>query len=168
LPISAGYVACIWSAYVVDDIGSEFQQNYSEDQQKQVECGQIALQNLSAISQRVLHTIIHHLAGVVRFLSCLSTIISLSFLLAHTSKANDAPFVSRMLAQSLLPGASPDLSREALTLQAALIAHDTQFLSDNLTERCPACHVEIPLQDIANAVCSNGHTWGADLDFDYS
>ena len=66
-----------WSAYVVDGIDSEFKRNYSEDQQKQVECGQIALQILSAISQRVLHTIIRHLGGIIGFLSCLSTFIAL-------------------------------------------------------------------------------------------
>lgn len=28
-----------------------------------------------------------------------------------------------------------------------------------LDEMCPACHTQIPLQDIFSAVCPNGHVW---------
>jgi hypothetical protein len=30
-----------------------------------------------------------------------------------------------------------------------------------LIELCPACGVEVPLENITSAVCRNGHTWGA-------
>lgn len=76
------------------------------------------------------------------------------------------PFVLRMVVQSALPGSPPDLSIEGQNLSVvmhAVVPTDAEpptTLTNGLNELCPACQVEVPLQDITNAVCSNGHTWG--------
>lgn len=63
--------------------------------------------------------------------------------------------------QSLLPGSPQDLADEAQALSDTLT---TSFAIDpavtGLHELCPACHAEVPLQDITGATCPNGHTWG--------
>jgi hypothetical protein len=66
----------------------------------------------------------------------------------------------RMVVQSLLPGSPPDLSAEGHHLSA--IAQRALPISavNTFNELCPACRVEVPLQDITTAVCSNGHAWG--------
>jgi general transcription factor 3C protein 4 len=77
--------------------------------------------------------------------------------------ANDAPFVARIVAQSLLSGVPPDLSQEAQNVLAemrAVVPSVVESLSITSNEQCPACQTEISLQDITNAVCLNGHTWG--------
>ena len=79
--------------------------------------------------------------------------------------ANDVPFVLRMVVQSLLEGAPPDLSAEGNQLSAvvrAVVHPDEQsmLVNNSFSERCPACQVEVQLQDIMTAVCSNGHSWG--------
>jgi general transcription factor 3C protein 4 len=64
--------------------------------------------------------------------------------------------------QGLLPGLPPDLSLEAQNLSANLNAslHGIDQAATGLNELCPACHVEVPLVDITNALCANGHAWG--------
>lgn len=67
----------------------------------------------------------------------------------------------RVVVQSLLPGSPPDLSNEAQALSDevnAVIAIDST--TAGLHELCPACHIEVPLKDITQATCQNGHTWG--------
>ena len=80
--------------------------------------------------------------------------------------ANEMPFVSRMVVQSLLPGSPPDLSEEGRNL-SDLVQHLvvgtgplTPFDVENqLNEICPACGVQVALKDITMAVCDNGHSW---------
>lgn len=85
--------------------------------------------------------------------------------LTSHSTASDLPFVLRMVVQSLLPGSPPDLSIEGQSLSFMVQAiaptePESALASNDLSEYCPACRVEVPLQDITTAVCSNGHTWG--------
>lgn len=81
------------------------------------------------------------------------------------------PFVSRMVLQSLLPGSPPDLTEEGRNL-SNLVQHlerpmmeeeeeSPPFdIASQLNEICPACGVQVRLQDITKAVCDNGHSWG--------
>lgn len=107
----------------------------SKDPQSREECGQVAEQLLSAISYRVLQTIVRHLTAVVGILT-----------------PDDAPFVKKIMSRSTLPGAPPDLASEAQRLGNAI-------KSDSSVESCPACGANIPMADLNNAVCGNGHTW---------
>jgi hypothetical protein len=66
----------------------------------------------------------------------------------------------RMVVQSLLPGSPPDLSAEGDHLSAITQAALSVPAVNTFNELCPACQVEVPLQDITTAACSNGHTWG--------
>ena len=111
--------------------------------------------------------------------------------------ANDVPFVSRLIVQSLLPGCPLDLVEEGKKLsekiqpllkqaKSASTASATSSSSTmdttaptggkeageplvpseadimtQLLELCPACGLEVPLEDITSAVCRDGHTWGA-------
>ena len=88
---------------------------------------------------------------------------------SSTLIANEMPFISRMVVQSLLPGSPPDLSEEGRNL-SNLVQHlvgtgpltedSAPFdIASQLNEVCPACGVQVPLKDITMAVCSNGHTW---------
>jgi len=75
--------------------------------------------------------------------------------------AADIPFVLRVVVQSLLPGSPPDLSSEAQALSdrvKAVVEIDPNIAG--LHEVCPACHIGVPLQDITQATCLKGHTWG--------
>ncbi|KAG6888595.1 hypothetical protein C0995_007114 [Termitomyces sp. Mi166 len=127
---------------------ADFVWKYIRDEQKQVECGHVAQDLLNKISHRVLRTIIRHLTAVVDLLT-----------------PNDIPFVLRMVVQSLLPGSPEDLSIEGKRLQnisQAVVYSNSQdiLVTNTFNELCPACKVEVPLQDITTAVCTNGHTWG--------
>ncbi|GLB40900.1 putative transcription factor IIIC subunit delta N-term [Lyophyllum shimeji] len=126
---------------------ADFAWKHSEDEEKQNECGQVAQNLLNTISHRNLRTIIRHLAAAVNLLT-----------------PNDIPFVLRMVVQSMLPGSPPDLSAEGENLQAvsqAAVFPDPSLapVTNIFNELCPACRVEVPLQDITTATCSNGHTW---------
>lgn len=75
--------------------------------------------------------------------------------------AVDIPFVLRVVVQSLLPGSPSDLSSEAQALSdrvKAVVEIDPNIAG--LHEVCPACHIGVPLQDITQATCLKGHTWG--------
>jgi hypothetical protein len=63
--------------------------------------------------------------------------------------------------QGLLPGLPADLSAEAQHLSETLnaVLHEIDQTATGLIELCPACHVEVPLVDITNALCANGHAW---------
>ncbi|RDB16625.1 hypothetical protein Hypma_002848 [Hypsizygus marmoreus] len=120
---------------------------HSGNEEHQNACGEVAQLLLNTISHRVLRTIIRHLAAAVNVLT-----------------PNDIPFVLRMVVQSLLPGSPPDLSEEGNSLSA--ISQTTVFpdpqsapVTNSFNEVCPACRVEVPLEDITTAICSNGHTW---------
>ncbi|KAH7920247.1 hypothetical protein BV22DRAFT_1021558 [Leucogyrophana mollusca] len=116
----------------------------SHDPQTQATCGHVAQVLLTAISQRVLRIMIRHIAALVAVLT-----------------PADIPFVLRVVVQGLLPGSPPDLSAEAQALSDAVNARVAVGPSmAGLHEVCPACHVEVPLQDITRAICPNGHTWG--------
>ncbi|PPQ85130.1 hypothetical protein CVT25_004230 [Psilocybe cyanescens] len=75
-----------------------------------------------------------------------------------------------MIVQSLLPGCPPELTEEGKQLSLLiqpLVAASSPSASAapdgfgaELNESCPACGVDVPLQDITTAVCANGHTWG--------
>ena len=85
--------------------------------------------------------------------------------------ADEMPFVSRMVVQSLLPGSPPDLTEEGKNL-SNLVQHSLGTglmteedsppfdIASQLNEICPACGVQVPLRDITMAVCDNGHSWG--------
>ncbi|KAG6844758.1 hypothetical protein H0H87_003981 [Tephrocybe sp. NHM501043] len=126
---------------------ADFVWKYIGTEEKQTECGHVAQKLLNTISHRVLRTIIRHLAAAVNLLT-----------------SNDIPFILRMVVQSLLPGSPEDLSTEGNALQKISQAvvypnPEDRPITNTFNERCPACGVEVPLEDITNAVCSNGHSW---------
>lgn len=69
----------------------------------------------------------------------------------------------RMVIQSLLPGSPPDLTAEGKHLSSIAQAALPAPANNTFNELCPACQVEVPLQDITTAICSNGHTWGRSI-----
>ncbi|TFK36254.1 transcription factor IIIC subunit delta N-term-domain-containing protein [Crucibulum laeve] len=126
---------------------ADFAWKLSDSDEKRDQCGLVAQGLLNNISHRILRSIIRHLVSVVDVLT-----------------PSDVPFVLRMVVQSLLPGSPSDLSQEGRHLSALVeglvAAMQTEGAeSDALHEGCPACRVEVPLQDITTAVCPNGHTW---------
>jgi hypothetical protein len=74
----------------------------------------------------------------------------------------DVPFALRIVVQGLLPGLPPELSAEAQNLSGNLgaVLQGIDPTATGLNEICPACHVDVPLVDITNALCANGHAWG--------
>lgn len=110
----------------------------------------------------MLRTIIRHLVASVQILTGKPSLYIPAALPESEgiNKANDFPFVMRMVVQSLLPGSPPDLSEEGHRLSAIVQASLPVPAVNTFNELCPACRVEVPLQDITTAVCSNGHTWG--------
>lgn len=81
-----------------------------------------------------------------------------------------------MVVQSLLPGSPPNLTEEGKYLsnlvERRLVGTTEPLIEDSpppfdiesqLNEICPACGVQVPLQDITMAVCGNGHSWGVCL-----
>jgi Putative zinc-finger of transcription factor IIIC complex len=76
---------------------------------------------------------------------------------------DELPFVLRVAIQCMLQGIPQELSTEAQTLANKVTTSfppiEHQGVSGGLEELCPACGVEVPLTDIAVAVCSNGHKW---------
>ncbi|KAF9004682.1 transcription factor IIIC subunit delta N-term-domain-containing protein [Cyathus striatus] len=131
---------------------ADFAWKLSDNEKKQEECGVVAQELLNSISHRILRTVIRHLMSVVDILTIA-----------------DVPFVLRMVVQSLLPGSPMDLSAEGSHLSSLVkgivaCSNEAGEAMDNdvtkeLNEHCPACKVEVPLQDIISAVCPNGHTW---------
>ncbi|KAI6139709.1 transcription factor IIIC subunit delta N-term-domain-containing protein [Pisolithus tinctorius] len=114
-----------------------------QDAEMRNECGRVASAQLTAISHRVLRVLVRHLTAIVTTLSPV-----------------DVPFVLRVVVQSLLPGSPLDLSSEAQALSDkvnAMTAIEPGGIG--LHEICPACRVEVPLQDITQATCLKGHTW---------
>jgi general transcription factor 3C polypeptide 4 len=69
--------------------------------------------------------------------------------------------VLRVVIQCMLPGTPQELSAEAEILAKKVTSSfppvEHEGVSDG--ELCPACGVEVPLTDIAEAICSNGHRW---------
>ncbi|THU78751.1 hypothetical protein K435DRAFT_973415 [Dendrothele bispora CBS 962.96] len=114
--------------------------------ERQEECGRTAHSLLTTISHRNLRTIIRHLVAV-----------------SDKFALDDIPFVRRMVVQSLLEGSPPDLSSEGQSLSEVVSkmfeaeAQSSDY--QNLNEVCPACQVEVRLDNITNATCTNGHTW---------
>ncbi|KAF9479133.1 hypothetical protein BDN70DRAFT_709576 [Pholiota conissans] len=130
---------------------ADFAWKLSITEEKRSQCGVVAQSMLNAISHRILRTLIRHLVSVVNVLT-----------------ADDIPFVSRIILQSLLHGCPPDLTEEVnqlSTLIQPFIETSTaagsvsEGILNTLNESCPACRVEVPLQDITTAVCTNGHSW---------
>ncbi|KAF9220011.1 hypothetical protein BS17DRAFT_854039 [Gyrodon lividus] len=114
-----------------------------KDAELRVGCGQVAQNQLAAISHRILRILVRHLTAIVTELA-----------------PSDVPFVLRVVVQSRLAGSPVDLSSEAEALSNkvnAAIAIDPMIAG--LHELCPACHIEVPLEDIAQATCLNGHSW---------
>ncbi|KAJ8085355.1 hypothetical protein PM082_011017 [Marasmius tenuissimus] len=114
----------------------------TEDPQKRVDYGDVAGILLTAICHRNLRTMLKHLAAVTSAFTI-----------------DDVPFVLRMVVQSLLPGAPPELSAEGENLSTIVHAMFDDQATGGLNELCPACHVQVPLENIVNAKCSNGHVW---------
>ncbi|KAI0272725.1 transcription factor IIIC subunit delta N-term-domain-containing protein [Gloeopeniophorella convolvens] len=110
----------------------------------QGEFGALAQVLLSAISHRVLRALVRHVD-----------------LVAHSLTQDDTPFVLRVVIQCMLPGAPPELSAEAQNLANKITASypTGSDAPGSLQEKCPACGVEVPLDDITTAVCSNKHRW---------
>ena len=102
--------------------------------------------------------------------------------------ANDLPFASRVIVQSMLHGTTRDFNEEGQHLSTLLqplinSASDAESLPSSdpilgpivgartelpaaignlasvLHEICPACGAAIPFQDITRAQCTNGHSW---------
>ncbi|KAJ3563979.1 hypothetical protein NP233_g8590 [Leucocoprinus birnbaumii] len=121
---------------------ADFTWKLSDSEDKRQSCGIVAQKLLNAISHRTIRTIIRHLAAIVP-------------LLQH----DDIPFISRTVVQSLLPGSPRDLSDESRSLSGEVKAKMSSGESSEADEHCPACKVVVPLIDITNAICSNGHRW---------
>ncbi|KAF5309828.1 hypothetical protein D9619_010322 [Psilocybe cf. subviscida] len=131
---------------------ADFAWKLSSSEDRQAECGVVAQGLLGSISHRILRTLIRYLQSVVKLLT-----------------PKEVPFVSRIIVQSLLPGCPEDLREEgnqlSLAIQPFLTSTSTggadasAGIVSQLNETCPACGVEVPLQDITTAVCANGHTW---------
>ncbi|KAH7882278.1 transcription factor IIIC subunit delta N-term-domain-containing protein, partial [Phlebopus sp. FC_14] len=114
-----------------------------KDTQTQANCGQVAQNQLNGISHRILRIFVRHLTAIVTALA-----------------PSDVSFVLRIVVQSLLPGSPLDLSSEAQALSDKVSAGITiDPTTAGLHELCPACHTEVPLQDITQATCPNGHSW---------
>ncbi|KAJ4474255.1 putative zinc-finger of transcription factor IIIC complex-domain-containing protein [Lentinula aciculospora] len=113
------------------------------DTRRQADYGVVAQTLLIGISYRNLRTLIRHLTAIASALTL-----------------DDIPFVLRLVIQSSLPDAPGNLSIEGRRLEemakqiVPIHEHDS-----HLKESCPACGVEVPLQNIINATCQNGHTW---------
>ncbi len=80
--------------------------------------------------------------------------------------ASDVYFARRTVLLATMPGTPSALAKEAGELLSQLLpTADTDpsrlGVEDSINELCPACHASIPLQDADNAVCPNGHVWGA-------
>jgi len=143
-------------------IMSPLSQKLCKDPEMQAQCGQVAQGLLVAISHRVLRILIRHLRAITSALTgtpyeqLFSCSLSLELIVAP-----DIPFVFREVVQSLLPGSPQDLADEAQALSDILT---TSFATHpgvtGLHELCPACHTDVPLQDVTRAICPNGHTWG--------
>ncbi|KAF5390916.1 hypothetical protein D9757_004058 [Collybiopsis confluens] len=115
----------------------------TDDPQKQADYGLVAQALLSAISHRNLRTLIRHLIAV-----------------AEAFTFDDIPFVLRLVVQSRLSSTPANLSAEGSKLaEIARRVIPMDEHSTHLDEQCPACGVNVPLEDIINAVCANGHTW---------
>ena len=72
----------------------------------------------------------------------------------------DIPFVMRIVVQSLLENSPPSLATKADELNAALRAKFADCPEAfNLNEPCPACGSQIPLKNLLEAVCPQGHVW---------
>ncbi|KAF9244208.1 transcription factor IIIC subunit delta N-term-domain-containing protein [Melanogaster broomeanus] len=113
------------------------------DPQLRVGCGQVAQNQLVEISYRILRILVRHLTAIVTALT-----------------PSDVPFVLRVVVQSRLAGSPLDLSSEAEALSNKVnetIAIDPKIAG--LHELCPACHIEVPLEDVTRATCPNGHSW---------
>lgn len=69
----------------------------------------------------------------------------------------------RVVIQCMLPDTPQELSSEAETLANKVTSYfppiEHEGVSGGFQEVCPACGVEVPLTDIAEAICSNGHRW---------
>ncbi|TFK65956.1 hypothetical protein BDN72DRAFT_824041 [Pluteus cervinus] len=111
------------------------------DEAEQLKVGETAQKLLNAVAHRNLRTIIRHLVAVS---GCLTV--------------EDVPFVLRVNIQSFLPGTPQDLGLEAQNLDGILNRTGLGMVKI-FHETCPACRVEIPLQNVTTAVCSNGHSW---------
>ncbi|KAH6909807.1 transcription factor IIIC subunit delta N-term-domain-containing protein [Coprinopsis sp. MPI-PUGE-AT-0042] len=122
---------------------ADFVWKYSTNEEQQTQCGTVAQGILSSVSHRNLRVLIRHMVAAV---DCLS--------------AEDVPFILRLILQSALPGSPQGLIDEgqALTsLTQTLVS--PQSITQELNELCPACKAPVPLHDITNAVCPNGHQW---------
>ncbi|KAF8835955.1 hypothetical protein BDN67DRAFT_912054 [Paxillus ammoniavirescens] len=114
-----------------------------KDPELRVGCGQVAQNQLAGISYRILRILIRHLTAIVTALA-----------------PSDVPFVLRIVVQSQLAGSPLDLSCEAEALSKRVnAAIEIDPTIAGLHELCPACHIEVPLQDITQATCPNGHSW---------
>ncbi|KAF8141842.1 transcription factor IIIC subunit delta N-term-domain-containing protein [Boletus edulis] len=114
-----------------------------KDEQMRLDCGRVAHRQLTSISHRVLHILVRHFTAIVTALT-----------------PPDVPFVLRVVVQSRLAGSPVDLAHEAEALSSKVngaIAIDPS--KTGLHELCPACHTEVPLEDITQATCPSGHTW---------
>ncbi|KAA1468914.1 hypothetical protein DENSPDRAFT_834407 [Dentipellis sp. KUC8613] len=127
---------------------ADFCWKFAPTPQEQGEYGGVAQGLLNSISHRIRRTLVRHLTAVT-----------------STLKEGDTPFVLRVVVQSLLAGSPPELQAEAQALSSAVAAVATgqnpevSEATMGLEEKCPACGVSVPLHDMYNAVCSNGHVW---------
>ena len=74
---------------------------------------------------------------------------------------NEVPFLVRIIVQCLLPGRPESLQTDAKKLMSTLepMFSGTSPDMSKLTETCPACLEEIPLEDLHAAICPNKHMW---------
>ncbi|TDL24008.1 hypothetical protein BD410DRAFT_767896 [Rickenella mellea] len=106
--------------------------------------GNVAHTLLNRISHSILRSFVRHLTAV-----------------AGVMTGNELRFVLRVVVQSLLPGSPKELAVKANELSAKINPTARNFAerSNLLVEQCPACHAEVPLENIISATCPNGHIW---------
>jgi len=139
-------------------------QRSASNSENKNEYGAVAQGLLRAISHRVLGTLVRHMNLVARLLTRkLPDSLPFYRLSLLYYAGDDLPFVLRVVIQCMLPGTPQELSAEAETLANKVTSSfppvEHEGVSDGLQELCPACGVEVPLTDIAEAICSNGHRW---------
>lgn len=120
---------------------ADFAWKTSDNSEMRNEYGMIAQELLNRISHSVLTIIVKHIIAVRSLV-----------------RADDLPFILRMVISSLLPGSPPGLAADAHLL-ADLETDASEKKQDQITEHCPACAAEVPFVEITNARCTNGHSW---------
>lgn len=133
-----------------------------EKTETQAICVEVGQDLLNRISSSFTRLLIRHAIALLPHLTGHYLLKNINILMNDTvSAASDTPFILRIIVQSTLPNVSGEITAEAQPLVESYAS------SNDFSETCPACGVEIPLEDITAAVCSQGHHWGTSFSNTY-